>query len=157
MGTVIPPNANSVLEIVADDIVTEDPLALNVPFKDALVPVVTFPKFSVVGDNVNCPAVAPVPDRPIFSCEFDAFDRITSVPEIAPDAVGENVTPNVRLWPPASVVGRFNPLTVKEPFDMLAPDTVMLALPVLLNVSVRVCEPPGRMLPKLKDVDEAAI
>lgn len=152
----IPLTTNSVLEIVADDIVTEEPLALNVPFKDALIPVVTLPKFSVVGDTVNCPAVAPVPDRLMFICEFDAFDRIASVPEIVPDAVGENTTPNVRLCPTASVAGKFNPLTAKDAFDMLAPDTAMLALPVLLNVSVRVCEPPGRMFPKLKDVGEAA-
>ena len=114
----IPLTANSVLEIVADEIVTDDPLALNVPFRDALVPVVTFPKFNAVGDTANCPAVAPVPDRPTFSCEFDAFDRIASVPEIVPDVVGENTTPNVRLWPPASVVGRVSPFAVKDPFDM---------------------------------------
>jgi len=157
MGSVIPLTANSVLEIDADEIVTDDPLALNVPFNDALVPVVTFPKFSAIGDTANCPAVAPVPDKPIFSCEFDAFDRIASVPEIVPDVVGENTTPNVRLWPPASVVGRVNPFALKDPFDMLAADTVTLALPVLLNVSISVCELPGRMLAKLRFVGEAAI
>jgi len=74
-----------------------------------------------------------------------------------PDVVGENTTPNVRLWPPASVVGSVSPFAVKDPFDMLTPDTVTLALPVLLNVSISVCELPGRMLPKLKFAWEAAI
>jgi hypothetical protein len=157
MGSVIPLTTNSVLVIVPDEIVTDDPLALNIPFNDALVPVVILPKFSAVGDTVNCPAVAPVPDSPIFSCEFEAFDRIASVPEIVPDVLGENTTPNVRLCPPASVVGRVNPFTAKDPLDILAPDTVMLALPVLLSVSINVCELPGRMLPKLRLVDEAAI
>jgi len=157
IGSVIPLTTNSVLVIVADEIVTDDPLALNIPFNDALVPVVTFPKFSAVGDTVNCPAVAPVPDRPTFSCEFDAFDRIASVPEIVPDVLGENTIPNVRLCPPASVVGRVNPFTAKDPFDMLAPDTVMLVLPILLRVSINVCELPGKMLPKLRLVYEAAI
>jgi len=43
-----------------------------------------------------------------------------------------------------------------DPFDMLAPDTLTLALPVFVSVSIRVCEFPGRMLPKLRLVGDAA-
>jgi len=66
-GNVIPLSANSVLVLDAEEIVTDDPLALSIPVKDALVPVVTFPKFKAIGDRVNCPAVAPVPERPMLS------------------------------------------------------------------------------------------
>src|SRR5690242_1990727 len=89
-GNEIPLITNSVLVLVADDTVTDDPLAVSVPLNAAFEPSITLPKFKAVGVSVSCPAVAPVPARATFNCASDAFERIVSVPEIDPEAVGPN-------------------------------------------------------------------
>jgi hypothetical protein len=157
VGNEIPLNMNSGLVLPADDKVTDDPLADNVPLRVALEPSVTWPKFNAVGARVSCPGVAPVPASAIFNCASDALEKIASDPETEPDAVGENITLKVRLCPPASVAGNDSPLTPNTEFERLAAEMVTLALPVFVSVSVRVCEFPGRMLPKLKLVGDAPI
>jgi hypothetical protein len=46
---------------------------------------------------------------------------------------------------------------VKAELETLVPEMVTLALPVFVRVSINVCELPGRMLPKLTLVGDAAI
>jgi hypothetical protein len=157
VGKVSPLNTNSVLVLSADDSVTDEPLAVSVPLRDALAPSVILPKLSVAGDAVNCPAAAPSPDRAMLSRESDALERMVKVPEIEPEAVGENTTLNVRLCPTERITGNDSPLKVNAALDMLVPEIVALALPVFVRVSVSVCALPGRMLPKLRLGADAAI
>ena len=156
VGNEIPLTTNSVLVLVADDTVTDDPLAVNVPLNAELEPSVTLPKFNAVGVSVSCPAVAPVPASATFNCESDALEKIASVPDTGPDAAGENATLNVRLCPAARFAGNDSPPTANAELETLVPEIVTLALPVFVSVSIRLCELPGRILPKLKLVDDAA-
>jgi hypothetical protein len=143
--------------LAADDSVTDELLAVSVPLRDALDPSETLPKLSVAGVTVNCPTAAPAPDRAMPSCESDALERMVKVPEIEPEAVGENTTLNVRLCPTDRITGNDGPLNANAALDMLAPEIVAVALPVFVSVSVSVCEVPGRMVPKLRLGDDAAI
>jgi hypothetical protein len=150
VGKVIPLSTNSALVLDADDSFTDELLAVTMPVSAPLEPSVTFPKFRVAGVSVTWPTVAPVPKRAMFNCESDALDKMARVPEIEPGAVGENTTLNVRLCPAERVAGNDSPLTVNGALDMLAPEIVTLALPMFVSVSVSVCEPSGRMLPKFR-------
>ncbi len=156
-GNEIPLRTNSALVLVAEAIVTDEPVALNVPVKDAFDPVATLPKFSADGVSVNCPAVFSLPDRAMFSCGLEAFERIARLPETEPEAVGLKVTLNVSLCPAPRLAGSDKPLTVNAPLDMAACETVTLAVPLLFRVSVKVWEPPAGRLPKLRLAGEAAI
>jgi hypothetical protein len=128
-----------------------------VPFNAALEPSVTLPKFNAVGVSVSCPTVAPVPVSAVFNCASDALEKIASVPDTDPDAVGENTTLNVRLCPAARLAGNDRPPTVNAELETLVPEIVTLALPVFVTVSISVCELPGRILPKLTLVGDALI
>jgi len=67
IGRLSPLTVNSVLVTLAREIVTDDPLAVNVPFSVALAPVTTLPKFKAVGVSCNWPDAAPLPDNPMLS------------------------------------------------------------------------------------------
>jgi len=127
-----------VLVLVADDTVTDDPFAVSVPLNTALEPSVTLPKFNAVGVSVSCPAVVPVPVSAVFNCASDALEKIASVPDTDPDAVGENTTLNVRLCPGARVAGNDSPPTANAELETLAPEIVTFALPVFVSVSASV-------------------
>lgn len=157
IGKEIPLRPNSALVLLAPEIVTDDPLAVSVPFKLALAPVTTLPKFSAAGVSCNCPAAAPVPESPIASCGFEALDAIDRVPELVPVAVGVKTTANVTLCPPARVIGRVSPLRANDPLVALAPDSVTFVLPVFFTVSIRVCEVPGVTLPNERVDGDAVI
>jgi len=157
VGREIPLNTNSVLVLVTEERVTDEPLAVTVPLRTALEPSVTLPKLNAVGVNDNCPGVAPVPESPIFSWESDALERIVMVPEAEPETVGENTTLNVRLCPAARLAGSDSPLTANDPLEMPACEIDTFTVPVFVIVSTNVCEVPGRMLPKLKLGREGAI
>ena len=138
VGSEIPLRTNSALVLVAEEIVTEEPLALSMPGKDAGDPVLTLPKFKAKGDSVNCPAVFPFPDRGMLSCGFEAFERIARFPEIEPQAVGAKTTLKVKLCPAPRIVGRDKPLAVNAALDEATCEMVTLAVPVLVSVSVKV-------------------
>ena len=137
MGNEIPLRTNSALVLVPEEMVTDEPVALSMPGKDAGDPVLTLPKFKAVGESVNCPGVLPFPDRAMLSCGFDALERIARFPEIEPETVGTKTTLNVRLCPAPRVVGRDKPLAVNAALDVPACETITLAVPVLVNVSVK--------------------
>ena len=52
-GRAIPLKENSELVRVAEDRVTLAPVALSIPDKEVLVPTVTFPKLTEVGETNN--------------------------------------------------------------------------------------------------------
>jgi hypothetical protein len=96
-GKEIPLTTNSALLLLADETVTGELVAVSVPANAVPDPVATFPKFSVPGATVNCPADAPLPDTAMFNCGLDALEVIANCPETAPEAVGRKTTLKVRL------------------------------------------------------------
>jgi hypothetical protein len=156
-GNEIPLRTNSALVLVPEEIVTDELVALSVPVKDAFDPVVTLPKFNAVGATVNWPDAVSLPERGMFSCELEAFERIARLPETEPETVGVKTTLNVRLCPAPRLADSDKPLTVNAPLDTAACETVTLAVPLLVSVSVKVREPPAWRFPKLRLAGEAAI
>ena len=96
-GNEIPFRINSALVLLADEIVTDEPLALKLPVKDAVDPVVILPKFSAEGVNSNVPAESAVPDKGILSCESVALDSTARLAEVVPETVAVNMMGKVRL------------------------------------------------------------
>lgn len=73
----------------------------------AVVPTVTFPKFSGAGAMINCPAVIPVPVRGMFS----PGPYTNRLPPVSPADCGAKVTLNPRLCPGLKVMGNVAPPT----------------------------------------------
>jgi hypothetical protein len=93
----------------------------------------------------------------MFSCGFEASERIESFPVIDPATLGVKTTPNVTLLPAPRVDGSDKLLAVNIALDKLACEMVTRVVPVLVRVSFKVCEVPGGRLPKLNVVGEAEI
>jgi hypothetical protein len=96
-GREIPESANSPLLRLAEDTVTDAPLAVKLPFSDELDPTVTLPKLRLVGDTARVPGAVPVPESGMLSGELDAFDVTVRLPLAAPAPVGVKVAVNVTL------------------------------------------------------------
>jgi hypothetical protein len=154
-GNEIPLRTNSALVLPPEEIVTGEPVALSVPDKEALDPVLTLPKFNAVGASVNCPDAVSLPERGMFSCGSAALDRIARLPETEPDAVGMKTTLKVRLCPAPIFAGNDNPLALNAALDMPACEIVTLLVPLLVRFSVKVWELPAGRLPKLRVAGEA--
>jgi len=99
-GNEIPERANSlplVPLILADEIVTDEPLAVRrllvIDELDRRLPC----QAETGGRHANVPAAVPVPESPILSVEFDAFDTTDRLPLAAAALVGAKVTVNVTL------------------------------------------------------------
>lgn len=134
-GSEMPESANSLFVLPADEIVTEAPVALRVPFKEELVATVTFPKFNVAGETANWPGVVPVPDRARLSGELEASDTILSDPLTDPAPAGAKVRVKVTLWFAFSVVGTVKPLKENPTPLMFACEMETAVPPVLVKVS----------------------
>src|SRR5271157_1705219 len=80
VGSEIPESANSPLLRLADETVTEAPLAIRLPFSAEFDPTVTLPKLRLVGDTAKVPAAVPVPESAMVSVELDAFDATDKFP-----------------------------------------------------------------------------
>lgn len=156
-GIEMPLTANSALVVVIEETVTEDLVALRIPFKEALDPVLTLPKFNVAGATVNCPTAVSLPDSAMFSCGLEAFEFTKRVPELVPEMLGANTTLKVRLCPAFRLTGSTKPLNVNALLDTEACDTVTLIFPLFVRVSVNVLDPPAVRLPKLRIAGEGAI
>lgn len=76
----------------------------------ALVPVVTLPKVSEVGEAASWSTCAtPVPDRDTATDEVGELFTSVSVPEKVPAAVGAKLTVNCELPPGTTVRGKARP------------------------------------------------
>ena len=82
---------------LAEETVTEAPLAVRLPLSGELDPTVTLPKLRLVGDTANVPAAVPVPESAMLSVGFDAFDATDRFPLAAPAPVGAKVAVKVTL------------------------------------------------------------
>ena len=93
--------------------------------------------------------VVPVPASDKEVGELEALLTTETVPLAEPAAAGANVTVKVALCPPANVIGTERPLVLKPVPVTASPETVTLALPV--SVRITVCDPllPVKTVPKL--------
>jgi hypothetical protein len=99
---------------------------------------VTLPKLRDVGLALNCPAVAaPVPERPMVSVGFDAFEVTVTLPLAAPVVVGANLTVNVVLCPAVNVNEELIPLNVNPVPVIETFETDTLEPPVFVMVPER--------------------
>ena len=87
-GSDIPESMNSLLLILEDEIVTDAPTAVRLPFNTKFDPTVTFPKLSVVGERDNWPFEVPVPANATFRVEFEASDTTAMFPLAGPALPG---------------------------------------------------------------------
>ncbi len=121
--------------ILADETVTDAPLAVRLPLSAELDPSTTLPKLRLVGDTANVPAAVPVPESAMLSGEFDAFDTADRLPLAVAALVGVKVAVNVTLWFVVRVVGKVNPLIEKPVPLKFACEMVTDDPPVLVSVS----------------------
>ena len=103
---------------VAEDTVTLAPLAVSAPLWFELVPTETVPKDNDTGDAVNCPGLAPAPDRATERLASVAVDERLRAPLAAPADIAVKPMLIVMLCPAARVWG-LNPLTL-NPFPLTA-------------------------------------
>ena len=91
-GKLIPVIENSEVAPPTDETVTLDPVALKVALCDWLDPTTTLPKLIAGGATANCPGDEPLPDRLTVNVGLLPFEVTVSVPELAPEVEGVNVT-----------------------------------------------------------------
>src|SRR2546430_2551017 len=89
-------------------------------------------QFSVAECETVCMSV---PDAAIVG-ELGALLTGESVAATLPVVVGVNFTVNALDWPAATVSGKFNPVRAKPAPVIVACDTLRLALPGLLRITV---------------------
>src|SRR5437667_285607 len=89
-------------------------------------------QFSVAECETVCMSV---PDAAIVG-ELVALLTTLTVPSKLPDIVELKSTPKVVLCPAATVTGKFNPVRAKPAPVIVACDTLRLALPGLLRITV---------------------
>ena len=155
-GSEIPESTNSLLLLVAAEMLTDDPLAARVPWSEPLAPTTTLPKLKVVGESDNWPCAVSVPESAMFSSELSAVDTTASVALLDPEAVGANVSVNVTLCFAASIAGKVSPLYVKPVPLTVASEMVTADVPVLVNVSERLALLPFCTVPKESADGDAA-
>jgi hypothetical protein len=134
------------------------PLFVSVIALEALAtPTGWLPNASDVGDKVTAGAV-PVPVRATVWGLFAALSVMVSAPDLAPVAVGLNVTLMEQFAPAATLVPQ---LFVCEKSPLLVPVNVMLvrvnaAVPLLVSVTARAALPvPTCWLPNASDVGDS--
>lgn len=135
VGSEIPESTNSLLLELADEIVTDAPVAVRLPVSAAFEPTVTLPKLRLVGETANVPEAVAVPESAIPS-GFGAFEATDRLPLAVMVLVGVNVTLKVTLCPAVRLIGRaLKPLIencapVKLTWEIVTGDP-----PVLVSVS----------------------
>lgn len=88
----------------------EPPVLVTVSDRLVLLPTCTLPNPSEAGFGDSVPCVAPVPDKGMLKLEFEPSEVITTLPLVAPLAVGANTTVNEVLCPALKVKGKLSPL-----------------------------------------------
>jgi hypothetical protein len=114
-----------------------------------VLPTFTLPKLTLGVPRVNCAwPVVPVPFSAIVIGEFGRLVATEIEPDAAPDAVGENFTPNVALCPAVSVCGVAMPFMLKADPETVAEAMFTLAVPLFVSVTFTVLLLPVSWLPK---------
>lgn len=112
-----------------------------------LLPTATDPKLTLEGLALSWPSV-PVPDNAIDAGDPGALLTIEMPPVAAPATVGVKIAENDALLPALIVIGMLAPLMLNPVPDGDAADTVSVAVPALVSVTVCVPLLPTDTLPK---------
>jgi hypothetical protein len=139
LGKDIPASVNSEFVVLADEIVTLDPVAERLAVSVLMLPTFTLPKFKVLALEVSFPPETPVPESAIVSEEFEAFEFTVIPPLELPPAFGVKTTLNVTLSPLFKVIGRLSPLRLNPVPLTFACEIISAEVPLLVKVSYFVC------------------
>lgn len=151
MGVETPVRLNPVPLIPICEIVTlVPPVLVRVSSSDELLPTVMLPKLKLVGLGVMKPGETPVPESPIVSDGFEAFDVTVTVPLALPADVGVNVTWKLVACPPVRVMGVVTPLRLNPVPAIEICEIVTLVAPVFVTVSSSEELEPTVIDPKLR-------
>lgn len=102
IGTVSPAILKVELLELTEDSVTLPPLAVTLPLRLWVVPIVTLPKLIEPGVNVSVPlAIVPLPVREMLAVESEASEVRVRIALSVPEAVGEKLTGRFALVPAA--------------------------------------------------------
>ena len=123
------------------------PVFVRVTVCELLLPTATAPKPTLDGVTVNCDCT-PVPLKAIVAGEPGALLVSEMLPEALPAEVGVKTALNVVLLP-GEIVWAEKPVTLKPLPDTLSCETVRLAVPEFVRVTVCELLPPTLTLPKL--------
>ena len=141
-GVVIPVTPNAAPETVITEIVRSAPPAfVSVTADVPVVPVVTFPKLTLVGLILNCgfAVTTTVPDNGTVAEDVTpplALKFRVRVPVTVPLLVPLNQTLAVAVFPAASDIGKVTPEMENCAADAVACASVMLDCPVFVTDSV---------------------
>ena len=150
IGRVSPDNTNWPLFTLADDTVTDVPVAARLPGRETLDPTVTFPKLNVAGETDRTPGLVPVPESATLSGEFAALETTVRVLLAAPAAAGVKVAVKVTLWVGAKVIGKVRPAIENPAPERFACEIVTEDPPVFVNASYKLAVFPTCTLPKAR-------
>ena len=137
---------------VTPEIVTlELPVFLRVSPRELLPPTFTFPKFTLVGNAVNCGvAAAPEPDKSIVVGELLASLVTVRLPVALPEEDGAKRICSVTLWP-AAMEDMGVPFVMENAKPvMLVLETVTEEVPLFFSVTLWVGALPTETFPKLR-------
>jgi len=135
LGKDNPLRRNSGLLVVAEEMVTLDPVAIRVVVRLLLVPTVTLPKFKALALEVNRPAETPVPARAIARFGFEAFETTAIAPLALPTTLGVKRTLKVTLCPLFRIKGRLKPPKLNPAPVTVACEIVTVEFPEFVTVS----------------------
>jgi hypothetical protein len=137
-------------EVVIWEILTlELPVLVSVTDCELVLPKGTFPKLKEAGLAESCRIGAtPVPLRGMLVGELEALLTTETLPETLPVTVGANCTLRLPDCPAGSASGKVCPVIVKPAPLTAACETVRLALPELVSVTVCVLLVPTSTSPK---------
>jgi hypothetical protein len=125
------------LVLVADETVTDAPVALRDELRVELKPTVTLPKLRLVGETPSWPGAVPVPDKATMSGELLAFETRVRFAVTEAATLGAKVMVNVTLCPAETFAGSASPLIEYAALPTLAEEIVTVLPPVFVTVSKR--------------------
>ena len=126
------------------------PVLVSVIVWPELLPMLTFPKFTLAGLIVNCGCAAvPVPLSAMVRGDPGALLVIEMLPLALPATVGANLAVKDVFWPALTVTGTVRPVMLKPAPEALAAEIVTLADPEFVKVTGTDPLLPTSRLPKL--------
>jgi hypothetical protein len=153
-GAAAPPTEIPVpLAAICDTVTLELPVLESCTFCVALLPVLTFPKFTLLGESdIVYVAATPVPFKVMVEVAVCASLVIVIAPVTAPAAVGANMTCNAADCPTGMVAGAVSPVVVNAPPVTAIWLTWISVWPEFVNVTACVPLPFTNTLPKFNAV-----
>lgn len=142
------------LVVAAVSVTLAVPVFVIVTFCVAVLPRLTFPKLMLVGDADTC-SVTPAPLKATVAGEFAALLVTLIAPVELPVAVGAKVAEKALDCPAVRVRGKARPLRLNPVPLAAAAETVTLAVPVFVKVTLCVAVLPTFTFPKLMLAGEA--